>query len=334
MNHFKVAVHTLDSQSTFETLTRLPGQLITNTDAEGRPIVPPGFYITSYTQLATNGVAPIPDPFDWDPRALLAWLALGVGPHQEMVIYSQCDRRPCRLPAFADVCMLFAWRAIRWQDEYDLLNFTPSKTIEEWTASSGQAGPPGLLGGQESGRERAQALYKAHEVLQNLCTHTPSPKFSDLNRRQQDWVIREFCAAKVAELSAGIGEVKAYLIGRLPPGYIADKPETDTRPKRYVKCLFSPSLADLCWNAFAAVVIDEGVKMKGEDTIVGTGVRQINARLTPVLTATPIKNRLPDVFRLAWWATGGPQGPPRFPYPDETAARESSPRPSSSASAT
>jgi SNF2 family DNA or RNA helicase len=53
------------------------------------------------------------------------------------------------------------------------------------------------------------------------------------------------------------------------------------------------------------------------------GVRQITAPYKLVLTVTPIKNRLPDVFRLAWWATGGKQkAHARFPYPDSTAARE------------
>ena len=81
-----------------------------------------------------------------------------------------------------------------------------------------------------------------------------------------------------------------------------------------VKCVYSPSLADLCQDTFAACAIDEGVKMKGEDTVVGTGVRQINAKFKLVLTATPIKNRLPDVFRLAWWATGArPKAHARFP---------------------
>jgi hypothetical protein len=69
--------------------------------------------------------------------------------------------------------------------------------------------------------------------------------------------------------------------------------------------------------------VDEGVKMKGEDTIIGTGVRQINARFKLVLTATPIKNRLPDVFRLAWWSTGArAEAHARFPYPDSSAARD------------
>jgi hypothetical protein len=94
-------------------------------------------------------------------------------------------------------------------------------------------------------------------------------------------------------------------------------------PEFAVKCVYSPSLVDLCQDCFAAVAVDEGVRMKGEDTIIGAGVRQLTASYRLVLTATPIKNRLPDVFRLAWWATGGHrEAHARFPYPDQSAARD------------
>jgi hypothetical protein len=137
------------------------------------------------------------------------------------------------------------------------------------------------------------------------------------------WVpIREFCSAKVAEYSVGVGEVKTYPIGALPVGYLPDHPETDTRPKRHIKCVYSPSLADLCYNAFDCVVIDQGVKMKGEETLVGRGVRSMTPAYRLILTATPVKNRLPDIFRLAWWATGGhAEATPLFLYRDEAAER-------------
>lgn len=83
LKQFGILLRLLDSQEAFNELTRLPGHAVTNTDAEGRPVVPPGYYITSYTQLATNGVMGIPDPYDRDPRALLDWLALRIGEHQE-----------------------------------------------------------------------------------------------------------------------------------------------------------------------------------------------------------------------------------------------------------
>jgi SNF2 family DNA or RNA helicase len=39
--------------------------------------------------------------------------------------------------------------------------------------------------------------------------------------------------------------------------------------------------------------------MKGSDTQVGKGIRQMSPRYRLVLTATPVKNRLPDIFWLA-----------------------------------
>jgi len=93
-----------------------------------------------------------------------------------------------------------------------------------------------------------------------------------------------------------------------------------SRTNRPIKCVYSPSLADLCANTFAVVVADEGVKLKGEDTLVGKGVRQMAPKFRLVLTATPIKNRLPDVFRLAHWATGSHRtAHPRFPFGDDDA---------------
>ena len=86
-------------------------------------------------------------------------------------------------------------------------------------------------------------------------------------------------------------------------------------PARSVKCVYSPSMADLCSHLFECVVIDEGVKMKGADTQVGRGLRQMCPKYRLVLTATPIKNRLPDIFWLAWWAAGGSKtGTARWPY--------------------
>jgi SNF2 family DNA or RNA helicase len=90
-----------------------------------------------------------------------------------------------------------------------------------------------------------------------------------------------------------------------------------------IKCLYSPSLADLCEKDFDVVVIDEATKIKGETTIVGCGVRQMKPRYRLVLTATPIKNRLPDIFWLAWWATGGnAEAHPRWPYTSEAGQQD------------
>jgi len=318
ITHFGIVTHALDSQETFERLTRMPGSRLTNADAEGRPIVPPGFYLTSYTQLTTNGVAPIPDPYDWDPFTLLGWLALGQGVHQEA--HEPPDEPP---ESFADVCAFFAWRAVRWQDEFALLGLTCRHTFADLDqALQREEKALTYWHDQNAADNQRRTLLAAYDILKNLFTYTPNPRFTDLDRSQQDFVVREFCASKIAEFSAGIGTAKGYPVGAPPAGYAPDKPETDTRPKRYVKCVYSPSLADLCYSAFDCVVIDEGVKMKGETTLVGRGVRSMIPRYRLVLTATPVKNRLPDVFRLAWWAVGGhAEATPVFPYRDDPAER-------------
>jgi hypothetical protein len=320
MTHFGVVTRKLDSQETFMRLTRRPDSLVTNTTPDGRPIVPPGFYITSYTQLTTNGVQKLPDPMDWDdPRALLEWFCLKIGAHQPPADLTQHREDPF----FTDVCNFFAWRAHVWRDAYDLFNLDPRDTMADLDrALQREIAVLDTWPDRKQAENQRKKLYAAYEILKNLCCAKRDSRFIDLNRRQQDFVIREFCAAKVAEYSQNIGEIMDHPIGPVPSGYDPAKPETDTRPKWKIKCVYSPSLADLCYSAFDCVVIDEGVKMKGEDTLVGKGVRSMTPAYRLVLTATPIKNRLPDLFRLAWWASGGKaEAHARFPYRDDTSER-------------
>jgi hypothetical protein len=113
-----------------------------------------------------------------------------------------------------------------------------------------------------------------------------------LSAEQQQYVRSELAITRHREFSSGIGETR-----------------------NGIKCVYSPSLADLCQDCFSVCVVDEGTKIKGDNTIIGTGVRQINAPFRLVLTATPIKNRFPDVFYLAHYVSGGHEEPTaRFPY--------------------
>jgi len=94
--------------------------------------------------------------------------------------------------------------------------------------------------------------------------------------------------------------------------------------KEGIKCVYSPTMADLSWNTFDHLMVDEGVRMKGDDTLIGTGIRQMNPRFRDVLSATPIKNRLPDAFWLAHFATGGYDcAHARFPYDGTVSDKES-----------
>ncbi len=93
--------------------------------------------------------------------------------------------------------------------------------------------------------------------------------------------------------------------------------------KNGIKCIFAPSLADLCGHEFACVVIDEGTRIKGENTIIGQAIRELNPPYRLVLTATPVKNRLRDIFWLLHWAAGGSAKPtPRFPYSNDSGQQD------------
>jgi len=149
-------------------------------------------------------------------------------------------------------------------------------------------------------------LDESFNILKDFAPQTvPSREVSvqDLTCNQRRGVAGRLVAIAHIAMSVNIGESRYQ-----------------SRSGRPIKCVYSPSLADLCSNTFAVVVADEGVKLKGEDTLVGKGVRQMAPKFRLVLTATPIKNRLNDVFRLAHWATGSHRtAHPRFPFGDDDA---------------
>lgn len=86
-------------------------------------------------------------------------------------------------------------------------------------------------------------------------------------------------------------------------------------PASRIKCIHSPSLADLCCSVFGCVMVDEATRMKSDDALIARAVRMLNSEYKFALTATPIKNRVPDIFWLAWWTAGASlSASARFPY--------------------
>lgn len=93
-----------------------------------------------------------------------------------------------------------------------------------------------------------------------------------------------------------------------------EKVPLDDAASRF-KCIYSPSLADLCCYSFGCVMVDEATRMKSDDALIARGVRMLAAEYRFALTATPIKNRVPDIFWLAWWTAGASlDATARFPY--------------------
>jgi hypothetical protein len=83
-----------------------------------------------------------------------------------------------------------------------------------------------------------------------------------------------------------------------------------------IMCVYRPALAELMRDRFGAVIIDEAVHCKSEDSILGIGVRRLNPRYRLISTATPAKNRLTDIlFLAAWSADALDQANDRWAYP-------------------
>jgi hypothetical protein len=253
----------------------------------GRRELSPGFYITSYTQLTGNGVTPFPE-FD---RANVIGM---------MQILALTD---------ADSSEFFDCRTETYAKHYRRLDALDSFTLPELQAAWHLK--KNLYPDNEAWQDECETSYN---LLANFHCDKPNPSFTDLPPEKKQVVRGLMTEILYKEYAASVGESRWL------------KPvqgSTTVQSSIKIKCIYSPSLADLCQDSFGACAVDEGVRMKGEETIIGTGVRQINARFRIILTATPIKNRLPDVFRLAWWATGArAEAHARFPYPDATSARE------------
>ncbi len=300
LEKFKVETVAITCQEDFE---RLVGSVniggrphITRT---GRPIIPPGFYIVSYTQLTSNGVAKLPDPAKLQPETILNLLSLREDPH---------------VVAFYDK------RATHWKKHYERLGiyFNSSRSqldrafqlLRQSLERSGTSEP--ML-----------KLLDSYETLTNLVTEDNNPSYWKLTEPQRAFVTRAFLDDTLEKYQQNNGNYIDYPIGPIPAGYNKAKPETDTREKWRVRCLYSPSMADLSYDSFDWIGIDEGVKMKGEDTAIGRGIRTMDPKYRVIASATPIKNRLSDIFRLAWWAAGGKiKAHPLWPYDDDSAERE------------
>jgi hypothetical protein len=196
-----------------------------------------------------------------------------------------------------DVEEFFAGRFERYEKHYQRLGAIPTDSAAALKAKW-------FRDRKDANEYARQDLDESYYLIQNFAPMRPGltdPEMRDLTAEQRLAVRGLFVAVAHKSMSQNVGEsiYKAKL-------------------DREIKCCYSPTLADLCCDTFACVVADEGVKLKGEDTLVGRGVRQLNPMYRLIMTATPIKNRFPDVFRLAWWAVGAHHmAHPRFPFGDE-----------------
>ncbi|MDE2103518.1 MAG: DEAD/DEAH box helicase [Patescibacteria group bacterium] len=300
----------LDSQATFYRLAKPDPRT-------GRFTLPPHYYLTSYTQLTGNGVAEFPPLSRLQPERTMSQLNLK---EQDAVdwwtnrgeIYQEHYERLRALPESS-------WQEIeshfkRIQRESDKVVVDLARESLEVLRQITPLGGPGA-GRKEVGSsrcddrtaQRAVPTTKRFNAAVQLNTDHLKLEtgWEALTEQQQSFIRSELVIGKHREFSAGIGLTHNEAKSR----------SGVKNPNDKIKCVYSPSLADLCQDCFSVCVIDEGTKIKGDDTIIGTGVRQVNADYRLVLTATPIKNRFPDLFHLAHYVCGGHEEPtPRFPY--------------------
>jgi hypothetical protein len=301
--HFKTKSVRLDSQATFLKLAKPDPRT-------GGFTLAPNYYLTSYTQLTGNGVADFPPLDRANPERTLSQLNLNEADavdwwSQRGQIYSRHYER-------LKVTIDSSWKEI--EAAFQQIRRTADKVVtdlakesllmlEQLTPQPGAipAGQRDVASGKKSSSTSKRFNAAAQIPISRLPT-TISHHWEQLSAEQQQLVRSELAITRHREFSQGIGETRTL-------------PAQNGQPEVRVKCVYSPSLADLCQDVFSAIVIDEGTKIKGDDTLVGTGVRQINAEFRLVLTATPIKNRLPDLFHLAHYVSGGHDEPTaRFPY--------------------
>ena len=151
---FGIRTTRLDCQDTFLRLTNR------RFDADGRALLDPGFYLTSYFELGANKVVPMPDPKKWETRALCQHLCL--------------DETALGVP-------FFARRKEVWANSYDRLGVDPEGTLADLETAVWKAQQEANKIEHDRTRSRElDAIAKAHSILANLFTPEPHPRYMTL----------------------------------------------------------------------------------------------------------------------------------------------------------
>ena len=325
----KLDVILLDTQEKFREMVKAHSPLGTLDSAitsRGQRL-PNGFYLTSYTQLTSNGVKEMPHPEKLGAAAWLEIAGLSQG-DDTLPLAPRIAAQSGTPPVPLTVGEYFAERSRghRWGLDYGTFSLSPATACLgdlETAYLKAMTSVDSMRNQEAAGNERAryQHSYGILRQLLPVYKHGPQVTLADLNPEQRAWVTLQFCRARYSVYieNEGVTHTLELTAPPVPDGVVAPP-----APTWRVKCCASPALVDYCYDAFASASVDEGVRIKGEESIIGMGVRQLTPRYRAIASATPIKNRLTDVFRLAWWATGGrEEAHARFPYADDSAERES-----------
>ena len=285
--HFRIEVTLLEDQAAFRRLVRFTP----------RPTLPPGFYLVGYNALARNGAHPFPETHtfaelglsDADAREYFdarysvhekVYRRLVAEPGMTRTALDNLVRQACRL---AD----HALQAVYHRDFATLAPFHCDRANPTWN----DLPEPNRAAIRAQLRDRVQSEYA--DTIGKKRDY--SPQASAL----RDSVVECGAAAPLSDA----------------PRSPLPAPRPLIPAPCSVRCVYEPTLVDLCRACFDVVVIDEGTKIQNSETLVAAGLDQLETVNRLVLTATPIKNRLPSIFNLVCWALRiGGQATARFPY--------------------
>ena len=283
---FGAEVIRLDSQATFERLKgsarvprakeRVPLDQALEHGPRDAGALASRFYITSYTALTQNGVAEFPALAECTPA-------------QFGVTVDEARR-------------VFEHRGTHFANAYSLLEISPNATADVLQNRARHR-----LDQFAQFSESARNVAEAWETVRHFHCDKHSPEWDDLPPANRSGILNMLFRQAHAEAKASVGRVAPTSRGPRIASHDPSSPD--------IRCVYSPTLADLCCRSFGAIVLDEGTRIQNEDTLTAQGLERMEADYRLVMTATPIKNRLPSIFNLVCWALRiGATATPRFPY--------------------
>ena len=143
-----------------------------------------------------------------------------------------------------------------------------------------------------------------------------APKKITKKKRLVAMMSDDICPQCRSDDTNGWNGTKRSCEGEMEVEYFHDgEVKTRTRPCGYtMKSMELKPAYSFLTTAFktGCIVVDEGTKIKGANSLMSKAVRALRSKHKLLMTGTPIKNYVVDLFYLLGWALGW--NSPRFPY--------------------
>jgi len=293
---FGVNVRIIDSQETALRFMRqgilpFPGTTLPPLAGDAMP----DYFITAYNWLGLLGgdewEADKPTELQRNRRIAIAARIMGLAPDDSTLIAFTGTGSRDRLRSDTTPHELLGIPENATPREVKRAYFTAAKLYH-----------PDLHPGDVTAEARFVLINAAYEKITGKDTRNYDTRLAELNEQPGTSAF----VTSVQEMEAGIGTERHYEGGHT------------------IRCVMAPTLASIIHSAFGCVACDEAVAIKSGTACAADGVLRMSPPNRLLLTGTPIKNKLPDIFFLMSWVTGFRRDPhARFPYGNTTDARAS-----------